>query len=66
MSGNRTEHDAVLERMATEAQDFIRAPGLQALPTFDFDDSRSWTTWLEQYEDYAYATDISRATEETR
>lgn len=45
---------------------FAGVPGLQQPPNFDFSDPSAWSTWIEQFEDYAYATGMHRATDEVR
>ncbi|KAL1429319.1 hypothetical protein MTO96_016367 [Rhipicephalus appendiculatus] len=41
-------------------------PGLQQPASFNFNDPSAWSTWIEQFEDYAYATGMHRATDEVR
>ncbi|KAH7980432.1 hypothetical protein HPB49_016130 [Dermacentor silvarum] len=43
---------------------FAGVPGLQQPSSFDFADPSTWSTWIEQFEDYAYATGLHQATDE--
>lgn len=45
---------------------FAGVPGLQQPSSFDFADPSAWSTWIEQFEDYAYATGLYQATDEVR
>ncbi|KAH6926406.1 hypothetical protein HPB50_018113 [Hyalomma asiaticum] len=45
---------------------FAGVPGLQQPPNFDFNHPSAWSTWIEQFEDYAYATGMHRATDEVQ
>ncbi|KAH7940788.1 hypothetical protein HPB49_005822 [Dermacentor silvarum] len=45
---------------------FAGVPGLQQPSSFDFADPSTWSTWIEQFEDYAYATGLHQATDEVR
>ncbi|CAN7988424.1 unnamed protein product [Ixodes hexagonus] len=44
----------------------LAAASLRSPPPFSFDDTGEWLAWLQQFEDYAFATGVHMAPDETR
>lgn len=56
----------VSEAASQQAAAFAGIPGLHPPPSFDFADPSAWPTWIEQFEDYAFATGLHQVTDEVR